>query len=188
MDKSDSETTLLLTVVGLSYLLTVPIATYYADKHNFIPVSVGGFTLATCLLLLGTLTKSRHFRENFKCYATLLLIAGGAAMACITPTFSLLHYESSRDNRTPSGTLISGVINAQFALGGTVGPVVFGGVLYELLHFHVSVSCLGVYVFLATLLATRHMYVTGLLTASCHCPRHRTGPTEKSCLVTTSTN
>ena len=183
MNMSDFETTVLLTVVGLAYLFTVPLATYYADRHNFIPVPIAGVALAGSLLLLGTITRSEPFEKNFEIYALLLLIAGGSAMTCITPTFTLLFFECTRRGETPVGTLISGVINAQFAFGGTIGPVIFGGILYETVEFHASCVCLGIYILLSTCFTFKYLYSTGLIRTKCDCPRHKTAPDENTNLV-----
>ena len=180
---SDFETTVLLSVVGLAYLFTVPVATYYADRHNFIPVPIGGFALASSLLLLGTITRSEPFEKNFEMYAFLLLIAGGSAMTCITPTFALLYFDCTRKGVTPIGTLISGVLNAQFAFGGTIGPVIFGGILYETVEFHISCICLGLYILVSTAFSFHYMWKEGLLKSSCDCPRHKKAPNENTTLV-----
>ena len=106
-----------------------------------------------------------------------------AATGCITPIYSVLYFESQLRNEVPSETAILGVLNAQFALGGTLGPVFFGGIVYEITQFHISGFILGIFVGIATAVTTMSMRNHGLLKSPCDCPKHKKVANEQTQLI-----
>ena len=183
MNISDLNTTLLLSTVGVGYLLAVPFSTYCADQHKFIIIPISGAFLSLVLIILGTIVNMGPLDQHIASYLVVLSAAGAAATGCIAPVYSLLYFESQLCNEPPSETTISGIVNAQFALGGTLGPVFFGGILYEVIHFHICGFLLGIFLVIATLVTAISMENHGLLKNPCECPKHKKEASEQTKLV-----
>ena len=154
MNFSVIEVSALWSVIAVSYLVMVPLVVYLTDRKCFLMVPIAGSLLSIALFVLFLPYLIPKIPNTFFYESIYLFLSGGSSVSCLIPMYMALTMLANQMGVTNSSTLISGVINATFAMGGILGPVVFGGVIYEKAGFRLTGGLLGLFVAISTFLST----------------------------------
>ena len=167
MNFSVVEVSALWSVIALSYLVMVPIAVYLTDRKCFFMVPIAGTLLSIALYVLFLPYLIPTIPNTYSYESIYLFLSGGSSVSCLIPMYMALTMLAQQMGVSNSSALVSGVINATFAAGGILGPVVFGGIIHEEVGFRLTGGLLGLFVASSTILSTLCLIQRNILVELC---------------------